>query len=119
MSTWKKMFEKKRNNVWRLILEISLQVNEIIDNGVREYLIPCLNTNENKIDIRFVVELPETIRGFAGVNTVYVNANHFMQNLNDFRFIKDHEYLDLIMKVDIITLILHEYSHIKLRKVCT
>lgn len=101
-----------------LILKISLQVNKIIDNGVSEYLIPCVNTNENKIDIKFVVELTEEIRGFAGVNTVYVNANHFLQNLNDFRSIVDDEYLDLIMKVDVINLILHEYSHIKLRKVC-
>lgn len=56
------------------------------------------------------------MRGFAGVNRVYINYNHFDVKLRDSTEIES-DWLRTLIDIDVITLTLHEFGHVKFRKV--
>lgn len=54
------------------------------------------------------------LRGFAGFDYVYINFTHFDTKRYTERKFDDCEVL---MGMDIATVVLHEYSHIRIRQV--
>lgn len=58
--------------------------------------------------------VPE-LRGFAGFNEIYIHVSHFQDKID--KFSGDVEILQLICKIDLISLAIHELSHVKIRKV--
>lgn len=96
----------------------SLQINKIINSTIDEYKIPSDGEFESKIEIIFVSKLAWQIRGFAGNGKIYGNIDHFMDNWHQYNEVVETTYLKLLLKLDIISLVLHEYAHLRLRKVC-
>lgn len=69
-----------------------------------------------KIEVKFFKGVDSNLRGFAGINTIYLNAYHFQ--LNEFKYKNlDKELFHIVSKVDIISLAIHEFSHVRLRMV--
>lgn len=68
--------------------------------------------------ITFVTDVDTDLRGFAGINKVFLNASHFTKKKKDYLEYTDinPEVLDLLLLIDIISVVIHEYSNIKLRK---
>lgn len=57
------------------------------------------------------------IRGFAGVDAVYINKNHFLQTKQCYKGTIEKAKLDLLLTVDVINVVVQEYAIIKLRMV--
>lgn len=55
------------------------------------------------------------VRGFSGFDEIFINATHFRKKFNSFE--GDEGLLQLLAKMDIISLALHEFAHVMIRKV--
>lgn len=69
------------------------------------------------VAVKFVTTKALDLRGFAGINCIYINEKHFklrMLQLSD-------KFSDVQKKtavlIDIATVALHEYSHVRIRQV--
>lgn len=97
---------------------MDFQVNEIIDRSIEDYGVVVDGLFDPKdVKVIWVTLATVFIRGFAGVNTVYANQKHFFYTHHWFEEDLSAELLDLIMIIDVASMFLHEFAHIKLRKV--
>lgn len=100
-------------------ISFASQINSTIDEWMTRYGVqPKSSLNIDQIDVQFFINVDTRLRGFAGVNVIYINADHFTQNKDTFKTL-DESLFGVVMKVDIITLIIHAFSHLKLRQVET
>lgn len=67
-----------------------------------------------EISVKFVSIQSNEIRGFSGLNVVYINNDHF---LNKFRFKKLDPSADVAC-MDIVSITINEYANVRLRQVC-
>lgn len=76
-------------------------------------------TDSIEVSIEFVDTTEEELRGFAGINCVYINEVYF--NLKTFQLqhiaALSAEEIENIMLMDVATVTLHEYSHVRIRQV--
>lgn len=94
------------------------QVNRVIDNSIKEYGVSVEAPFDPKmVKVVWIKYSPTFVRGFSGVNTVYANEKHFMMTHYSYEDVVRPEILDSLMIIDIANLLLHEYAHLKLRKV--
>lgn len=77
-------------------------------------LVPA-SVDDDDIKISFVTNVTTALRGFTGFNEIFINVDHFADKFDAFK--GDIEILQLIAKIDIISVAIHEYSHVKIRKV--
>lgn len=75
------------------------------------------SSSDFNVDIVYVTYSSPKLRGFSGVNTVYVNEKHFKLTKVCYEDVIDPDVLDMLMQVDIINLVVHEYAHVKFRQV--
>lgn len=68
-----------------------------------------------EIEVTFVDSPEPRLRGFSGVNKVYVNIYHFQAKLSICR--TKTPLLQKLVKIDIANLVIHEISHVILRMV--
>ncbi|KAG4077066.1 hypothetical protein HA402_016053 [Bradysia odoriphaga] len=54
------------------------------------------------------------LRGFAGLEELFIHTDNFRQKINDFD--GSLEQLQLVCKMDIISIAIHEYAHLKIRQ---
>lgn len=58
------------------------------------------------------------VRGFSGFDEIFVNAESFQKKFDSFEG-DDDTFLRLLAKMDIISVVIHEFAHIIIRKVLT
>lgn len=67
------------------------------------------------IQIHFIsLDFP-TLRGFSGINEPFINENYFLAKISEWKL--NVRLLELIKKMDLITIGLHEYAHFRIRQV--
>jgi hypothetical protein len=62
----------------------------------------------------FSLDFP-TLRGFFGINELFINENYFLAKISEWK--SNARLLDSITKMDLITIALHEYAHVRIRQV--
>lgn len=62
-----------------------------------------------------VQNVTSTLRGFSGYDNIFINAEHFQQKFDLFK--GNVEQLQLLAKMDIISVTIHELAHVMIRKV--
>lgn len=65
-------------------------------------------------EIAFFFNGPIDLRGFAEVNRIYINADHITSKSVNANV--ESSWLNALTELDIITISIHEYGHVKLRK---
>ncbi|KAG4074404.1 hypothetical protein HA402_000383 [Bradysia odoriphaga] len=69
---------------------------------------------EATIKVTFLRSSDPTVRGFAGFGEFFINSYHFQEKFRHFG--ESIELLQVIAKMDIISLTVHELAHINIRK---
>ncbi len=70
---------------------------------------------KSSIQVHFIsIDFP-TLRGFAGINELFINENYFSAKISEWK--SDTRLLDSIIKMDLITIALHECAHVRIRQV--
>lgn len=67
------------------------------------------------VTVTLVENLITIVRGFAGFDEIFINADHFRRKFDSFD--GTVEQLRLLAKMDIISVTLHELAHVMIRKV--
>lgn len=68
-----------------------------------------------KVAITLVDNVTTNVRGFSGFEEVFINAHHFRNKFDS--FVGETNLLQLLAKMDIISIAIHEISHVLIRKV--
>lgn len=73
----------------------------------------------SNIKISLVDKVTTVLRGFSGLNEIFINANHFRTKFDSFASDSDQDLglLQLLAKMDIICVTIHELAHVMFRKV--
>jgi len=84
------------------------QITKIIESHVSKYVQgkPYLS-GKRHFHVKFFNGATTQLRGFAGVNVVYINAEHFLE--------KKKKFSTFQVDLDVCSLIIHELAHIHLR----
>ncbi|XP_037035951.1 uncharacterized protein LOC119074095 [Bradysia coprophila] len=69
---------------------------------------------KDQIKITLVESGLKILRGFVGLEELFIHTDHFRQKINDFK--GSLEQLQLVSKMDIISIAIHEYAHLKIRQ---
>lgn len=69
----------------------------------------------SEVQVHFVSYDCVDLRGFIGLNELFINASHFLSKISQWR--ADAELLNLLVKIDLISLVLYQYTHLRLRQV--
>ncbi|XP_037051054.1 uncharacterized protein LOC119084991 [Bradysia coprophila] len=92
-------------------------VNEVILRCIEEYGVNVEQSTSGVVKIVYVNNSCQNLRGFSGINEVYINAVHFLLSLHVYdAIIADKHDLELRLQVDIINVAIHELAHLQLRK---
>lgn len=97
-----------------------MQINDIIDESIRQFGYNpqssfSADVKEKTMKVTLVENVSNFIRGFSGFQEMFINADHFRGKIDVFK--GDVELLQIIAKIDIISVSIHEHSHCKLREV--
>lgn len=97
-----------------------MQLNKVINQCLKDYGQETLENEETDLqDVPLKITLIESkdkfVRGFAGFGEIFVNTQHFHQKIRDFG--GDIDMLQVVAKLDVISLAVHELAHIQIRKV--
>ncbi|XP_037025635.1 uncharacterized protein LOC119067014 isoform X2 [Bradysia coprophila] len=95
------------------------QINGKIDECLADFGQPVheltdIEYEQTKVKVTLVESAAAMVRGFAGFHEIFINADHFRQKIDNFK--GDTHLLQLVAKIDIISVVLHEYGHIKIRQ---
>lgn len=72
------------------------------------------NTNPvGEVGVKFVRVDCDGIRGFSGLNNIYINETHFVRKYGG-----NQSDLRTFGEIDIVTITIHEFAHTRLRQVC-
>lgn len=75
---------------------------------------------EPEIEFVLVENVSDKLRGFSGMEQIFINANHFDKKQQEYMDeIKNEILFEQVVRMDMVSLILHEYGHVKLWKVKT
>lgn len=98
----------------------NLQINEIIDECVVDFgEVPqsSYDVDEQEgINITLVERNTPYLRGFVGFNEIFIHADHIQGKIDQFKM-NDEDLLQLLCKMEIISITIHELAHLKIRKV--
>ncbi|KAG4077177.1 hypothetical protein HA402_016164 [Bradysia odoriphaga] len=99
------------------------EINDKIDECLIDFGQPILDRSdleeeeENRIKITLVKNGENALRGFVGIQELLINVDHFRRKIWCFNDSNENpEILPLILKMDIIAVVVHEYAHLKIRK---
>lgn len=121
-SHYKQKVKANELRTWLTSL-VNFQVNNTINDLMKrtfgtEYSQRIEETDSIKVSIKFVDTREEELRGFAGINCVYINEGCF--KLKAFQLHNESQSADdieNILLMDVVTVTLHEYSHVRIRQV--
>lgn len=91
----------------------------MIKESIQEFELSIPDDMEfENVDIILVDSITTMLRGFSGVNEIFINADHFQKKFDAFKVDLDSDVvlLDLLAKMDIISVTIHEISHVMIRK---
>lgn len=99
-----------------------LKIIQLIDEYIIKNNVTTALPELENIEIIFVHNNRFTLRGFAGVNKIYINATHFTQKIHVCEpqmksSDKFHNAVHAIIEFDICVLSLHELAHVRIRQV--
>lgn len=84
----------------------------MIDSLIQEnFDVP--NNSIGDLKVKFISMKCNEIRGFSGINDVFINKDHFIK-----KYGTNEADLKAVGKMDIITISVHEFAHVRLRQVC-
>lgn len=88
----------------------------MVDNLIEKYFDHIKVNSPGPISVKFFSIRCHALRGFSGLGDIYINETHFHDNFlaNEY-----DERAASISKIDIITIAMHEYAHVRLRQVHT
>lgn len=71
-------------------------------------------TDAKNVTVHFVNYDVDELRGFSGLNSIFINVSHFNPKM-----LANKNFVDIenVMKMDIATVSLHEYAHVRIRQV--
>lgn len=99
--------------------QFHFQIQETINQCLIEFgQVPLAVVDEEEDDaikVRLVSSDDEHLRGFVGISEIFINATHFQKKIA--RFEGSLDALQLIAKMDIISVSIHEVAHLRFRKV--
>ena len=74
----------------------------------------------DSISINFVNSFITGLRGYNGINCIYINAFYVKSRQQVFQWAPDleNDVFDIIIKMTLFCITLHELSHARLRQVC-
>jgi hypothetical protein len=78
-----------------------------------------VNTSSEKISVKFVHSTIANVRGFTGINTIYINISYINDRHQAFKIGSSlsNDEKNIIFKMTLFCVGLHEYSHARLRQV--
>lgn len=79
-----------------------------------------MNTgNAGKFEVipKMVSSTLTPLRGFAGIGQIYINYKHFSEKRCDLTHLATGVEKDKLILLDIISLAIHEFAHVKIRQV--
>lgn len=95
------------------------QINDIISECMVDYCQVPQQSNgadeQENVKVTLVENSTRILRGFVGFQEIFIHADHIHQKIDTFD--GNVDVLQLICKMDIISLVVHELAHIKIRKV--
>lgn len=104
-----------------VMYDIILQVNEVINRSIKSVFgIESAKINETgkiPVTVEFFESEELQLRGFSGVNQVFVNGKHFQMRILQQSQKLSTAHKETAVLVDIATVALHEYSHVRIRQV--
>lgn len=104
-------FLKDLEYIFEKILKSS-NITKIIDNLINEIISKETKFDYNKVRILFFKSRIVDLDGFSGKNTVYVNTKPLLY-FNQLNI--DQEIKEITLKLNFISLVIHELSHVVLR----
>lgn len=102
------------------MFQIQKIINKLLlDTFGQQYRSRVAATNYIPVVVRFVHTKEPDIRGFTGLNEVYLNYGHFNVQRTCIDCLElDETVKTNILLIDIVTCIIHEYAHCRARQVC-
>ena len=95
------------------------QIKELIKDCVNDY---CQKTStdaevleDDPIKVTLIESTDPCVRGFSGFEEFFINTFHFQQKIAHFQETVD--LLQVVAKMDIIALSVHELAHVNIQKV--
>lgn len=122
------LVENKNDELMNMVQDLFevIKKKDLITNTIRQSVLEI--TKRNDLDFHLNIFLENTltlnlfkskirgIRGFAGINSIYVSYDHLLKfyKLSGFHFAKG--IVSSILKLEIIRIYIHEVSHVVIRK---
>lgn len=75
------------------------------------------DTEKTPVSVELFESMAIELRGFAGMNCVHINVNHFKMRMLQLSSKFSTLQRDDAVLIDIATVTLHEYAHIRIRQV--
>ncbi|KAG4077183.1 hypothetical protein HA402_016170 [Bradysia odoriphaga] len=97
------------------------KLNKIINNLIKqsfgeEFAKHIGETNSIDVTVKLVATFEFELRGFCGINIIYVNSTYFKNRRFQLGLTQLPE-TDKILVIDILTVVIHEYAHIRARQI--
>ncbi|CAF3790133.1 unnamed protein product [Rotaria sp. Silwood1] len=93
------------------------QIIKLIEDLIHEVFGPnteIKTMTKYPMQVHFIsIDFP-TLRGFSGINELFINENHFSAKISEWK--SNTRLLDSITQMDLITIALHEYAHVRIRQ---
>ncbi|XP_037032958.1 uncharacterized protein LOC119071939 [Bradysia coprophila] len=71
------------------------------------------DTNKREVGASYIDLIKTELRGFSGFDWVYINLGHFDAKRYKHRKSRD---CDVLVALDVVTLVIHEYAHVRIRQ---
>lgn len=91
------------------------QINDIIDEAMSQFGFPICKVAEPFVDIKIVHSSIPELRGFVGINQIFIHADNFEEKIKEFK--GSQGLLQQVARMDIISLVIHELAHTRLMRV--
>ena len=89
-----------------------------MEDLIREIFGPNTEINKqvvSQVQVHLIsIDFP-TLRGFSGMNELFINEKYFSNKISEWKL--NPQQLDPTMKMDLITIGLHECAHVRIRQV--
>lgn len=100
-----------------------LQVQNKIDDLIiqtfgQSFATKLFETRNITVSVRFVSTIQPGLRGFSGINEVFINEHMFLQKISQWTTLHGTTDLrDKLIKMDVISVGVHGLSHVRIRQV--
>lgn len=78
-----------------------------------------METDDIPVPVKFVYSTQCDLRGFSGIDEIFLNAYYFNKKMADLSAAKiiNPDVLNQFIAMDIVTCAIHEYAHVRIRQV--